>query len=103
MGWESNHFHTFIRPGLADQTVVPADVLRVIPSQVNSLFIVDNSIMFWLMQLFPVCRTKKSDRRRRRASGDVISQGALRLTLHSRVSSPYQRCLYSVHFNLVFH
>ena len=46
MGWESNHFHTFIRPGLADQTVVPADVLRVIPSQVNSLFIVDNSIMF---------------------------------------------------------
>ena len=26
MGWESNHFHTFIRPGLADQTVVPADV-----------------------------------------------------------------------------
>ena len=38
--------HTFIRPGLADQTVVPADVPRVIPSQVNSLFIVDNSIMF---------------------------------------------------------
>ena len=46
MGWESNHFHTFIRPGLADLTVVPADVPRVIPSQVNSLFIVDNSIMF---------------------------------------------------------
>ena len=39
------HYHTFIHPGLEDQTVVPADVPRVIPSQVNSFFIVDNSIM----------------------------------------------------------
>ena len=27
------HFHTFIRPGLADQTVVPEDIPRVIPSR----------------------------------------------------------------------
>ena len=43
------HFHTFIRPDLADQTVVPAVVPRVIPSHVNSFFIVDKPIM---MQLF---------------------------------------------------
>jgi hypothetical protein len=27
------HIHTFIRPGLADQTVVPEDIPRVIPSR----------------------------------------------------------------------